>query len=93
MRRARRRIDPYPVISNLNRNLLIFQIDAKRIGLFQRHVTVDAVRHRRIRHLPVVEDEKVVGVLSIGDLVKWIISEQAGTIELLEGYISGKYPG
>jgi CBS domain-containing protein len=46
------------------------------------------------RHLPVMgENGSVIGVVSLGDLVKWIVSNQAQHIEELEGYITGKYPG
>jgi CBS domain-containing protein len=51
------------------------------------------ITENRIRHLPVVDRDRVVGVISIGDLVNWIITAHEQTIGHLQGYIAGRYPG
>ena len=50
------------------------------------------VTEKRIRHLPVTEGGAIVGMVSIGDLVNWVITQQRETIHLLEAYIGGS-PG
>jgi CBS domain-containing protein len=47
----------------------------------------------RVRHLPVVDRDQVVGIVSIGDLVNWIITAHEETIGHLRSYIAGNYPG
>lgn len=57
-----------------------------------RHTIADCmhiITDNRIRHLPVIENGSVCAVLSIGDLVNWIITDQQETIRHLEAYISG----
>ncbi|WP_146849867.1 CBS domain-containing protein [Brevifollis gellanilyticus] len=51
------------------------------------------ITENRVRHLPVVDGTQLVGIISIGDLVRWTIATQRMTIEQLEAYIAGGYPG
>jgi CBS domain-containing protein len=59
--------------------------------------TVDSCLQRmtvmHVRHLVVVDNERLVGVVSIGDLVNWMISAQTETIDHLNSYVTGRYPG
>jgi CBS domain-containing protein len=48
---------------------------------------------KRVRHLPVLDGETIRGIISIGDLVKWVIATQSAAIAHLEMYISGGYTG
>lgn len=54
---------------------------------------LELMTEHRVRHLPILEGEYVAGVISIGDLVNWIINAQRAQIEQLHSYISGGYPG
>ena len=70
---------------------LVREIMTERVVCVQPRNTVDEcmalMTDKRIRHLPVIDNEQLVGVLSIGDLVKETISEQQFMIKQLESYI------
>ena len=53
---------------------------------------LQVMTENHFRHLPVVDGAKILGVVSIGDLVNWIISTQDETITQLEHYITSEYP-
>ncbi len=55
-------------------------------------VAMAVMTGRRCRHLPVLEGEEIVGLVSIGDLIRWVSRRQANDIEDLVAYITGAYP-
>ena len=80
-----------------SRDTLISEIMSSPVTTVSPAQTIDEcmrmMTSNRIRHLPVVEHGQVTGIISIGDLVRWIISSQEETIHQLHSYIAGAYPG
>jgi len=75
----------------------VWEIMTERVITASPNSTVEecmrVMTENRIRHLPVVDGERVVGIVSIGDLVNWTITAHEETIVHLQGYIEGRYPG
>ncbi|MEQ5843135.1 MULTISPECIES: CBS domain-containing protein [Paraburkholderia] len=78
-----------------SKETLVREIMSKAVRFVRLDQTTDEcmalMTDHRMRHLPVIDQEKLVGMVSIGDLVKNIIADQRFTIQQLEQYISGEH--
>jgi CBS domain-containing protein len=57
------------------------------------HDAMSLMTSGRVRHLPVTEGARLVGIVSIGDLVRWAVADRDRLIGELEEYVAGRYPG
>jgi len=75
-----------PVRDIMSRNLHLAALDDTIVECMR------VMTDKKVRHLPVLDGQDLVGIISIGDLVNWIISVQTAAIDQLEKYITGAYP-
>lgn len=84
------------LVGHLSRDTKVREMMTSPVTFVTPEHTVDdcmnLMTEHHFRHLPVLEGDKVIGMVSIGDLVKWVITGQQKAIDALEGYIAGAYP-
>jgi CBS domain-containing protein len=77
--------EPPPTVSDMMTRRVLFVGPDDTVDTCMQLMT-----ERRVRHLPVLESDRLIGIVSIGDVVKKVISEQEFTIRALEKYITGE---
>lgn len=80
-----------------SRDAKVEEVMTSPVVTTEENATIDSVMRtmteNKIRHMPVVRGRRLIGMLSIGDLVWWTIQSQQEQIHRLEHYIAGSYPG
>jgi CBS domain-containing protein len=76
-----------------SKETLVSELMSAPVTTIDANYTIDQcltmMTERQFRHLPVMDGDQLTGIVSIGDIGKWVISEQSSTIHDLEGYITG----
>jgi CBS domain-containing protein len=83
------------LMGKFSKDTIVGDLMTQEVLYVEPHDTIDdcmvLMTNNRVRHLPVLDNGQLAGIVSIGDLVKHIISEQESTISELEKYIAGSY--